>query len=395
MNKFKRFIATFIVAFLFAPMVVQASVESANGIDISNYQTITNYQGLKDSGVDYAYVKATEGTGYTDAKLQTHYNGCKSANIKVGFYHFMSEWSDPTDQAEYAYNSVKNLSNDLYFVLDVETNSRFFSKEQLSQKIIEFAIRFKQLSGQNIVIYSGSYFSRTYFNDAVINNYPLWVAHYYVDKPTIPDNSTLVGHQFTDHYFIDNQYVDGNVFTDAVELNSSDIKTIESINTSFRTSIDTSQFSRYSAYVGNRCRELQQLLNSQGYSLVVDGQYGQLTHTALGDFQAKNDLTVDFMAGEQTFNTLRSNGRWVYKLQGNIGAVQDNISGRETLSKCPTLKRGSNSNTVKLLQEKLGIDVDGIFGNQTYNAVVNYQDNNGLYADGIVGQNTWRKLLGL
>ena len=396
MNKFKRFIATLIVAFFFAPIVgVQASVESANGIDISNYQTIQDYQGLKDSGVDYTYIKATEGTGYKDTKLDTHFTGCYNANIKVGFYHFMSEWSDPSDQATSFYEAIKYYNYSLIPVLDVETNSRFFSQEQLSYRVIQFANKFRELSGQNIIIYSGSYFSRTYFNDTVIANYPLWVAHYYVDKPTIPDSSTLVGHQFTDRYFIDNQYVDGNVFTSAIELNSSDTKTIESVNTSFSTSIATSQFARYSAYVGSRCKELQELLNKQGYSLIVDGDYGELTHRALGDFQGKNNLTVDFMAGGQTFNALRSNNNWVYKLQANIGAVQDNVAGKETLSKCPTLKRGNNSNTVKLLQEKLGISADGIFGNETYNAIVNYQKSKGLTPDGIIGQLTWRKLLGV
>ena len=36
--------------------------------------------------------------------------------------------------------------------------------------------------------------------------------------------------------------------------------------------------------------------------------------------------------------------------------------------------------------------LDGIFGTQTYNAVVNYQRSRGLTADGIVGCNTWRAL---
>ena len=36
--------------------------------------------------------------------------------------------------------------------------------------------------------------------------------------------------------------------------------------------------------------------------------------------------------------------------------------------------------------------LDGIFGNQTRNAVINYQRSRGLSADGIVGCNTWRSL---
>ncbi|WP_298461291.1 peptidoglycan-binding protein [uncultured Cellulomonas sp.] len=38
------------------------------------------------------------------------------------------------------------------------------------------------------------------------------------------------------------------------------------------------------------------------------------------------------------------------------------------------------------------IAVDGIFGNGTRNAVINFQSSNGLYADGIIGQLTWNAL---
>lgn len=38
---------------------------------------------------------------------------------------------------------------------------------------------------------------------------------------------------------------------------------------------------------------------------------------------------------------------------------------------------------------------DGIFGEETYKAVIAYQRAKGLTPDGIVGYNTWKKLLGL
>lgn len=53
-----------------------------------------------------------------------------------------------------------------------------------------------------------------------------------------------------------------------------------------------------------------------------------------------------------------------------------------------TLKLGSKGEQVKILQEKLGIKVDGIFGKQTEGAVKEFQKNSGLVADGIVGPKT-------
>lgn len=57
------------------------------------------------------------------------------------------------------------------------------------------------------------------------------------------------------------------------------------------------------------------------------------------------------------------------------------------------LKYGSRGDDVRLLQQMLGINADGILGRQTERAVKNFQKENGLVADGIVGQKTIAKLL--
>ena len=68
------------------------------------------------------------------------------------------------------------------------------------------------------------------------------------------------------------------------------------------------------------------------------------------------------------------------------------------LQNYPTLRVGARNNFVYLLQFMLkqnGYDVavDGVFGNGTLAAIIDFQGKNGLVADGIVGQNTWRTLL--
>ena len=53
------------------------------------------------------------------------------------------------------------------------------------------------------------------------------------------------------------------------------------------------------------------------------------------------------------------------------------------------LKQGMAGAPVKRLQEKLGIDADGIFGPGTKKAVMDYQKANGLAVDGIAGPDTF------
>lgn len=56
------------------------------------------------------------------------------------------------------------------------------------------------------------------------------------------------------------------------------------------------------------------------------------------------------------------------------------------------LKLGSTGELVRKLQARLGIPVDGIFGPQTEQAVIDFQKAHGLVPDGIVGPKTWAAL---
>lgn len=56
------------------------------------------------------------------------------------------------------------------------------------------------------------------------------------------------------------------------------------------------------------------------------------------------------------------------------------------------IKEGSTGSEVKLIQQKLNLVADGVFGPLTKEAVKEFQKNNNLSVDGIVGKNTWEKL---
>ena len=95
---------------------------------------------------------------------------------------------------------------------------------------------------------------------------------------------------------------------------------------------------------------------------------------------------------------------WQYTSSGVVGGVSGYVDcnrvygGKEVAKTYPTIKFGSRGDTVKLLQERLkelGYDCgksDGIFGQKTKQAVLQFQNNKNLKADGIVGSNTWSAL---
>ena len=116
------------------------------------------------------------------------------------------------------------------------------------------------------------------------------------------------------------------------------------------------------------------LNNSFGYNLSVDGIFGNNTLKAVRDFQGNNGLTVDGLVGNNT---------WTYLLN---------------LPPYPLLREGSRGSYVRFLQNLLQSkfiptgNIDGIFGSQTLNAVRSFQQENNLTVDGIVGDNTWNAL---
>lgn len=115
---------------------------------------------------------------------------------------------------------------------------------------------------------------------------------------------------------------------------------------------------------------------------------------------------VKGLVGTKVTTVSSSQNNFIKELQQALnkkGAnlVVDGIAGPLTLGACPLLLYGSMGTIVSLLQSRLNSigfssgNVDGMFGQNTKKAVMNFQKSRKLSVDGIVGKNTWSKLLGL
>jgi peptidoglycan hydrolase-like protein with peptidoglycan-binding domain len=134
--------------------------------------------------------------------------------------------------------------------------------------------------------------------------------------------------------------------------------------------------------------ELQDLLNKNGASLTVDGDFGPATLSAVESYQSSHGLSVDGIVGPMTKD----------ELDGTTSSAPAPIAINS--SACPAdISEGQDSGCVTELQDLLnhdgaGLTVDGDFGPATLAAVENYQSAHGLSVDGIVGPDTKASLLG-
>ena len=134
--------------------------------------------------------------------------------------------------------------------------------------------------------------------------------------------------------------------------------------------------------------ELQTLLNTHGFDLLVDGTFGANTVAAVRTFQTETGIHVDGQVGPQTKGQLYITST----------TAPDPIDLRS--SQCPAnIDEGEDDGCVTQLQTMLNqqgahVSVDGNFGANTLAAVETYQSANNLQANGQVGPLTKAALYG-
>ncbi|MBF1041028.1 MAG: glycoside hydrolase family 25, partial [Lachnospiraceae bacterium] len=90
------------------------------GMDVSHYQGEIDWKHLKAQGISFAYIKATEGSGLSDAYFAQNFENAEKNGVVTGAYHFFSFDSDAKTQAQNYIRAVGDLSGHLIPAIDVE-----------------------------------------------------------------------------------------------------------------------------------------------------------------------------------------------------------------------------------------------------------------------------------
>lgn len=169
---------------------------SIPGIDVSHYQGTINWSTVKANGVQWAYIKATEGTGYEDPEFSANYDGATTAGLIRGGYHFAHpDESSGATQATYFLAHGGGWSADgitLPGALDIEygTSAECYglSASAMVSWIADFSNTYHSKTGVYPVIYTTTDWWTTCTGNsaAFASTNPLWLARYASAVGTLP-----------------------------------------------------------------------------------------------------------------------------------------------------------------------------------------------------------------
>lgn len=168
------------------------------GMDVSSYQQNVDWNTAAANGAQFAYVKASEGTGYLNPFFSSQYGGAYQAGLVRGAYHFaLPNQANGTDQANYFINNGGAWIADgrtLPPMLDIEYNPYAgnvcydLTPGQMSSWIADFSNTVYSRTGRYPMIYS----TAAWWNLCTGNNpnfgstNPLFIANYSTSPGPMP-----------------------------------------------------------------------------------------------------------------------------------------------------------------------------------------------------------------
>lgn len=166
---------------------VCASGATTKGIDVSYYQGNINWDQVKAGGVDYAFIRVSDGTRFKDPKFERNWAGTKAAGVIRGAYQFFRPAQSATAQADIMIAALADFQpGDLPPVIDVEATGGV-SAANIAARIKIWTDRVEAAVGVKPIVYTGKYFWRDQVRGSTaFATSALWIAQYTTKCPDLP-----------------------------------------------------------------------------------------------------------------------------------------------------------------------------------------------------------------
>jgi lysozyme len=147
------------------------------GIDVSHHQGHIAWSKLPRQGVDFAYIKATEGGDHVDRRFSTNWHAARAAGIRRGAYHFFTFCRSGRAQAAHFVRHVPVDPNALPPAVDLEFPGNCAhrpSRAKFHKELGDFLRIVEARYGKPAVLYVTRVFDRRYRVSATLDR-PLWL----------------------------------------------------------------------------------------------------------------------------------------------------------------------------------------------------------------------------
>lgn len=161
-------------------VTVCGSGPTVKGIDVSYYQGNIDWTRVKNDGVQYAFIRVSDGLGTIDTKFETYWAQSRANGIVHGAYQFFRPNQDPIAQAELLLDKIGNAlaDDDLPPVIDIEAAGGL-APAQVAAKAKQWIDHVEAALGVKPIIYTGFYFWRDQVGAPAYGaQHPLWHAQY-------------------------------------------------------------------------------------------------------------------------------------------------------------------------------------------------------------------------
>jgi lysozyme len=174
-----------------ATPVTAAAASPQQGIDVSYWQgPHINWSQVAHSGISFAYIRAAEGSNYTDPYFASNWSGALGAGIVPGAYLYFHPSQDPNAEAGVFIQQLESVdftTGMLTPAIDVETTDN----EPAATVVANLQIVINDLESAfhtAPVIYASPDWWDSWIGSSNFVGDPLWVADWNSGPPSLPAN---------------------------------------------------------------------------------------------------------------------------------------------------------------------------------------------------------------
>lgn len=167
--------------YMTSPPYVDPILYPVRGIDISAHQGSVNFKGVRDSGIEFVWIKATEGSMFRDTGFRLNYDKARDAGLKVGAYHYFRFDEDGLAQGVHFLRTIGGRELDMGVAVDVEDegNARGVPLDTIKARLRDMT-EYLNMCGYRVTFYS----NRDGFYDYLMpemEGMPMWLCSFSSD----------------------------------------------------------------------------------------------------------------------------------------------------------------------------------------------------------------------